>query len=93
MTPDQTLENEVISPQFEREIRRFIRACYLHGHADEWIDSLGKAMPNPTIRSMVGVSRQQTVDLIIDEVEKFRATIDRERELAETLSPTKTLRF
>lgn len=93
MQQHELKSKELISPHFEREIRRFVRACYLHGHGDDWVDSLMRPTSNPSMRMMIGVSRSQAVELILNEVTKFKETISRERDLAETLSPTKTQRF
>jgi hypothetical protein len=70
-----------IDPEFEIEIRRFARACWSHGLKDDWITSLTKPKPNPSIAGMTGLSRGVVVDLMRDELKAVAEIAEREREL------------
>lgn len=70
-----------IDPEFEIEIRRFVRCCWAHGLKDDWIDSLTKAKPNPSIAGMTGLPRDVVVELLREELKAVAEIAEREREL------------
>lgn len=72
-----------IDPEFESEIRRFIRTCWAYGLKDDWIESMSKAKPNPSFAGMTGVPRDVLVDLIRNELKALAEVAQRERELEE----------
>lgn len=72
-----------IDPEFESEIRRFIRTCYWYGLKDDWINSLEKDKPNPSLAGVTGIPRDVLVDLIRNEMKALAEVAQRERELEE----------
>lgn len=72
-----------IDPEFESEIRRFIRTCYWYGLKDDWINSLEKDKPNPSFAGMTGIPRDVLVDLIRNELKELAEVAKRDRELEE----------
>lgn len=70
-----------IDPEFESEIRRFVRCCWAHGLKDDWIDSLTKTKPNPSIAGMTGLPRGVVVELMREELKAVAEIAEREREL------------
>lgn len=70
-----------IDPEFESEIRRFVRTCWAHGLKDDWIDSLTKTKPNPSISGMTGLPRDVVVELMRNELNAVAEIAEREREL------------
>ncbi|MGE6105904.1 hypothetical protein ACLHZT_20210 [Aeromonas veronii] len=70
-----------IDPEFESEIRRFVRACWAHGLKDDWIESLAKAKPNPSVAGMTGLPRDVVVELMRNELNAVAEIAEREREL------------
>ncbi|OEC41380.1 MULTISPECIES: hypothetical protein [unclassified Aeromonas] len=70
-----------IDPEFEIEIRRFVRCCWAHGLKDDWIDSLTKTKPNPSIAGMTGLPRDVVVELMRNELNAVAEIAEREREL------------
>ncbi|MFM5601404.1 hypothetical protein [Aeromonas sp. 55A] len=72
-----------IDPEFESEIRRFIRTCYWYGLKDDWINSLEKDKPNPSFAGMTGIPRDVLVNLIRNEMKELAEVAQRERELEE----------
>lgn len=70
-----------IDPEFESEIRRFVRTCWAHGLKDDWIDSLTKTKPNPSVAGVTGLPRDVVVELMRDELKAVAEIAEREREL------------
>lgn len=79
---DEVVTN-MIDPEFESEIRRFIRTCYWYGLKDDWINSLEKDKPNPSFAGMTGIPRDVLVDLIRNELKELAEVAKRDRELEE----------
>ncbi|HDO1322536.1 TPA: hypothetical protein P2R03_004088 [Aeromonas veronii] len=75
-----------IDPEFESEIRRFIRTCWAYGLKDDWIESMSKTKPNPSFAGMTGIPRDVLVDLMRDELKAVAEIAQRERELEEERS-------
>lgn len=70
-----------IDPEFEAEIRRFIRTCWAYGLKDDWIESMSKAKPNPSFAGMTGIPRDMLVDLMRNELNALAEVAERDREL------------
>lgn len=70
-----------IDPEFESEIRRFIRTCYWYGLKDDWIESMSKTKPNPSFAGMTGIPRDMLVDLMRNELNALAEVAERAREL------------
>lgn len=79
---DEVVTN-MIDPEFESELRRFIRTCYWYGLKDDWINSLEKDKPNPSFAGMTGIPRDVLVDLIRNELKELAEVAKRDRELEE----------
>lgn len=71
------------SVAFEKEVRRFIRTCYLFGYKDEWIRNLQSKGSCPTLQGMTGIERIELNEIIRDELLKTSETVRREIEIAE----------
>lgn len=77
---DEVVTN-MIDPEFESEIRRFIRTCWAYGLKDDWIESMSKAKPNPSFSGMTGIPRDMLVDLMRNELNALAEVAERDREL------------
>lgn len=69
-----------IDPEFELEIRRFIRACWNYGLKDDWIESLSPRS-NTTLAGMIGMPRSAVVTLMQDELAAIAETVERDHDL------------
>lgn len=77
----EELTTSSIDPEFESEIRRFVRTCWSYGLKDDWIESMSKSKPNPSVAGMTGLPRDVVVELMRNELNAVAEIAEREREL------------